>query len=53
MAGDADEADETLVARLDGSFERPAFAQRGLPLDRIDEVVQLEQVDVVDAEAVE
>ena len=53
MARDADEADETLVARLDGCFERAAFAECSLPLDRVDEVVQLEQVDVVDAEAVE
>ena len=53
VAGDADEADEALVARLDGRFERAAFAQRGLPLDHVDEVVQLDQVDVVDAEPVE
>ncbi len=53
VAGDADEADEALVARLDGRLERAAFAQRGLPLDHVDEVVQLDQVDVVDAEAVE
>ena len=53
VPGDADEADEALVARLDGRFERTAFAQRGFPLDHVDEVVQLEQVDVVDAEAVE
>ena len=53
VAGDADEADEALVARLDGGLERAAFAQRGLPLDHVDEVVQLQQVDVVDAEAVE
>src|SRR5206468_7581387 len=53
VTGDADETDEALVARLDRCFERAALAQRGLPLDRIDEVVQLEQVDAVDAEAVE
>ena len=53
VAGDADEADETLVARLDGRFERAAFAQRSLPLDHVDEVVQLEQVDAIDAEPVE
>ena len=53
VPGDADEADQALVARLDRRFERAALAQRGLPLDRVDEVVQLEQVDAVDAEAVE
>ena len=41
------------VARFDGRLERPALAQRGLPLARIDEVVELEQVDVVDSESVE
>ena len=30
-----------------------AFVEGGPPLDRIDEVVQLEQVDAVDVEAVE
>ena len=53
VAGDADEADETLVASLDRGFERAALAQRGLPLDHVDEVVQLEQVDAIDAEPVE
>ena len=53
VARDADEADETLVAGLDGRFERAAFAECSLPFDRVDEVVQLEQVDMVDAEAVE
>ena len=53
MAGDADEADEALVARLDRRFERAALAQCGLPLDHVDQVVQLEQIDVVDSEAVE
>ena len=34
-------------------FERTAFAQRELPVDHVDEVVQLDQVDLVDAEPVE
>ena len=33
--------------------QRAALAQRGVPLDRVDEVVQLEQVDLVDAEPLE
>ena len=53
VPGDADEADETLVARLDRRLERAALAQRGLPLDHVDEVVQLDQVDAVDAEPLE
>ena len=53
VAGDPDEADETFVTCLDGRFERTAFAQRSFPLDHVDEVVELEQVDVIDAEPVE
>ncbi len=53
VPGDADEADEPFVARFDGCLERAALAQCGLPLGRIDEVVELEQVDVVDSEPVE
>ena len=53
VAGDADEADETFVACLDGRFERTAFAQRSLPLDHVDEVVELEQIDAFDTEPVE
>ena len=53
VPGHADEADEALVARLDCRLERAAFAQGGLPFDHVHEVVQLNQVDVVDAEPVE
>ena len=53
MAGDADEAHEALVAGLDGGLERAAGAERDVPLDHVDEVVQLDRVDVVDAQAVE
>ena len=53
VTGDADEADEPLVARFDGCLQRATLAERGLPLVRIDEVVQLQEVDVVDPEAVE
>ena len=34
-------------------MESPVFAQRKLPLDHIDEVVELDQVDVVDTQPVE
>ena len=53
VAGDADEADEALLARLDGGLERAVRRQRDLPVDHVDEVVELDQVDVVDAEPVE
>src|SRR3982751_321207 len=53
VTGDADEADETLVARLQRGVERSAFPQRELPLDHVDQVVQLEQIDAIDAEPVE
>src|SRR6185436_2093335 len=53
VARDADEAHETLLTRFDGSLERPVFAQSELPLDHVDEVVQLYQVEAVDTEPVE
>ena len=53
VAGHADEAHEPLLARLDRRLQRAVGAERDLPLDHVDEVVQLDRVDVVDAEAVE
>ncbi len=53
VPGDADEADESRVARLHRGFECPAFPQRELPFDHVDEVVQLEQIDAFDAETLE
>jgi hypothetical protein len=42
-----------LVARFDASVESAAFTQRELPLDHVDEVVELQQVELIDAEALE
>ena len=53
MPGDADEANEPLLARLDSRLQRATLAQCGLPLDDVDQVVQLQQVDVVDAQPLE
>ena len=53
MPGDADEANEPLLASFDRCLERTALAQRELPLDDVHEVVQLEQVDPVDAQSLE
>jgi hypothetical protein len=53
VPGDADEAHEALLARLDRRLERAALPEGGLPLGNVDQVVQLDQVDPVDAEAVE
>ena len=53
MTGDADEADEPLVACLDRRLERAARPERRLPLALVDEVVQLEQVDTVGLEQLE
>jgi hypothetical protein len=53
VPGDADEAHEAFLAGFDRGLQRAAFAQRELPLDHVDEVVQLDQVDVVDAEPLE
>ena len=53
MAGDADPPDQTFGAGLERGIERAAGAQRLVPLDRIRQRVDLPEVDVVDAEAVE
>jgi hypothetical protein len=53
MPGDADEANEPFLARLDSRLDRAILAQRGFPLDDVDQVVQLQQVNVVDAQALE
>ena len=49
----ADGSHEALLARLDGRVDRPAWAQRGVPLDRVGQVVQLPQIDVIHTESVE
>jgi hypothetical protein len=53
MPGDADEANEPFLARLDSRLERAILAQCGFPLDDVDQVMQLQQVEVVDAQALE
>ena len=53
VAGHADEAHEPFLARLDRGLEGAVGAERRLPLDHVHEVVQLDRVDVVDAEPVE
>jgi hypothetical protein len=53
VAGDADEPNEAFVTRLDSRLQRAALAQRLLPLDHVDQVVQLDQVDAVDTHALE
>ena len=53
VAGHADETDKPLLPRLDGRLERAAFPKRELPLDRVHQIVKLEQIDPVDAEPVE
>ncbi len=53
MPCDSDEANEPFLACLDSRFERAILAKCGFPLDDVDQVVQLQQVDVVDAQALE
>src|SRR5262249_50924955 len=48
-----DEADQALLPRLDRGLDGAARAEGLVPLDRVDQVVQLPEVDVVDAEPVE
>ena len=53
MSGDADEAHEPLVARRGQRLDRAAGTERDVPLVGLDEVVQLDQIDLVDAHPVE
>ena len=53
MPGDSDETDEPFLARFDRGLQRATFAERDLPLDDVGQVVQLQQVDVVDAQPIE
>ncbi len=50
VAGDADVAYQALIAGGNGRFQRPARAERGLPLVRVDQVVELDQVNVVNVQ---
>src|SRR4029078_1872779 len=53
VTGDADEAHQPFLARLDRRLQRASLPQRELPLDHIDEVMQLAQVDTNDAQPLE
>jgi hypothetical protein len=53
VAGDADEAHKAFLARLDRRLEGAVCAQRGLPIDHVHQIVQLDRVDAVDPEAIE
>ena len=53
VAGHTDEAHQPLLAGLDGRFQRPARSERRLPLRGVDEVVELDQVDLVDAQSLQ
>ena len=45
--------DETLVSRLDRGAQGTMIAEGELPLVGVDEAVELDQVDLVDAHALE
>ena len=51
MPGDADCPYQSLLFGLDGSIDSAARAQRRVPFDRIDQVMQLPQVHVIDVHA--
>ncbi len=52
VAGDADEAHQTFLAGLDQGLQGTARAQRLVPFVGMDQGVQLQQIDVVSAQAV-
>src|SRR5207237_10194801 len=51
--GHTDEARKSGVACLDGGPQRAVLAHRNIPLALVDEVVQLDQINVVDAQTAE
>ncbi len=53
VARDAYESNQSLLPSLKRSFDNAARAQRHIPLNRVGEVVELPEVNVVDSEAVE
>src|SRR5438552_688953 len=53
VTGHADEARKSGVACLDGGPQRAVLAHRNIPLALVDEVVQLDQINVVDAQTAE
>ena len=52
MAGNADEANEALVASLNKCFEGATFAVHLFPFFVLNQVVQLNEVDLMDSQAV-
>src|SRR5262249_46184059 len=53
MPGDADEADLALLAGLDERLQRAARAERRLPLSLVHQIVELNEVDALDPQALE
>ena len=53
VAGDADEAHQPLLPRLDGGLQRAAGAEGRFPLLRVDEVVELDEIDLIDPQALQ
>src|SRR5580700_3672602 len=53
MAGHADEAHQPLRARLDQRLERALRTERRLPFVFIDEIVHLNEIDLINAQALQ
>ena len=53
VSGHPDEAREAGVPRLDGRAEGAVLAHRDVPFVLVDEVMQLDEIDVVDAQTAE
>ena len=51
VTGDADVSNQSLVTRSDQGLYRAARSERRAPLVLFDQIVQLNQVDLIDAEA--
>jgi hypothetical protein len=53
VPGHADETNEPLVLRLDRRPQRAGIAHRQVPLARVDEAMELDQIDAVHAQPLE
>ena len=53
VTGHPDEANQPFGPGFDGRFQRATLSERGLPLDDVHQVVELDEIDPVDSETLE
>ena len=53
VASDANETDQSLFARLDRGFDHAARTQGAIPFNRIGQIVQLPEIEVIDSQSIQ